>query len=117
MATKKRTDPAWKYGEEVLPDGGEQKKGYVYIKCKFCLRTITGGVLRMKNHLAGTHANTTPCESAPKEVVKEMKEYLERGKKLKKYDKRILTTYLHVVLIMGVSKKSLQGNQQFPIEV
>lgn len=83
MATKKRTDPAWKYGEEVLPDGGEQKKGYVYIKCKFCLRTITGGVLRMKNHLAGTHANTTPCESAPKEVVKEMKEYLERGKKTK----------------------------------
>lgn len=82
MTSKKRTDPAWKYGEEVRPEG-EQKKAYVYIKCKFCDRVITGGVSRMKNHLAGTHSNTTPCEKAPKEVVKEMKDYLERGKQAK----------------------------------
>ncbi|XLR53545.1 hypothetical protein S83_004217 [Arachis hypogaea] len=42
-----RSDKAWKYGISV---DGDAKK----IKCKYCDKVVTGGVYRLKHHLAGT---------------------------------------------------------------
>jgi hypothetical protein len=60
-----RSDPSWKYGVSV--DGRTLK-----IKCKFCERTITGGVYRFKHHLAGTNRNVIVCKAVTDEVKQEM---------------------------------------------
>lgn len=52
-----RKDPSWKYGVEVP---GENK-AYKYIKCNFCSKVVTGGVKRMKEHLACTHKDVIAC--------------------------------------------------------
>ncbi|KAI3764008.1 hypothetical protein L2E82_14008 [Cichorium intybus] len=70
-----RRDPSWKYGVEIeVPD---QKKGYKYLKCNFCNKIITGGVKRMKEHLACTHKDVAPCAKVPIEVKDEIKQYLK----------------------------------------
>ncbi|KAL6331610.1 hypothetical protein AAG906_011550 [Vitis piasezkii] len=48
-----RKDFVWKYVIEV---SGEQ-----YLRCKFCNQRCTGGVNRLKHHLAGTHHGMKPC--------------------------------------------------------
>lgn len=72
-----RTDPTWQYGVEkqVLAEGA--KKGYKYLMCKFREKIITGGVHRLKAHLAGTYKNTSPCPLVPPEVKEEMKQFLK----------------------------------------
>ncbi|PWA39471.1 zinc finger, BED-type, Ribonuclease H-like domain protein [Artemisia annua] len=78
-----RKDPAWKYGpEEQVPPQGE-KKGYKYVKCNFCSKIIKGGVKRMKDHLAGTHKDVSPCLSVPTEVKDEITQYLKSFQDMK----------------------------------
>ena len=80
MASKRKgsqTDPTWKYGEEVEVPGTGTTKGYKYIKCKFCSKIITGGVKRMKGHLAWTHKDVAPCPNVPDEVKQEITDYLK----------------------------------------
>ena len=72
-----RKDLAWKYGEEIHIPGEGRKKGYKYIKCKFCSKTIKGGVKRMKDHLACTHKNVIACPHVPDEVKEEINSYLK----------------------------------------
>ncbi|KAI0526896.1 hypothetical protein KFK09_002489 [Dendrobium nobile] len=74
----KRKDPAWKYGAQVEVSGEGAKKGYVYMKCNFCEKRITGGVKRLKDHLACTHVNVGPCAKVPDEVKKECTNYLKK---------------------------------------
>ncbi|CAI9764852.1 unnamed protein product [Fraxinus pennsylvanica] len=78
MGKNNRTDPAWKYGKEIEKTGGD-KKSYVYIECMFCQKAITGGVKRMKEHLACTHKNVAPCPGVPAEVKQEIAEYMNAG--------------------------------------
>ncbi|CAI9767437.1 unnamed protein product [Fraxinus pennsylvanica] len=78
MGKNHRTDPAWKYGKEIEKTGGD-KKSYVYIECMFCKKTITGGVKRMKEHLACTHKNVAPCPGVPADVKQEIAEYMNAG--------------------------------------
>ncbi|KAJ0757892.1 putative transcription factor/ chromatin remodeling BED-type(Zn) family [Helianthus annuus] len=76
-----RKDPSWKHGEEVqVPN---QKKGYKYVKCKFCSKVITGGVKRLKEHLACTHRDVAACSQVPAEVKEEMTQYLKDFKNIK----------------------------------
>ena len=60
-----RTDMAWKHG--ICIDGDPRK-----IQCKFCQKTITGGVYRLKHHLAGTQKEVVACKSVTDEVKGEM---------------------------------------------
>ena len=80
-----RKDPAWKYGTQVsIPgDSGTGKKGYVYLECKFCKKTIKGGVKRLKDHLGGTHKNVSACPQVPKEVKQEMLDFLKNFSDMK----------------------------------
>ena len=64
-STGNRKDPAWKYCTEQPTTEG---KGYKYVKCNFCNKVISGGVSRMKMHLAGIHKDSKPCEHVPEYV-------------------------------------------------
>jgi len=56
-----RLDLAWKYG--ICIDGDPRK-----IQCKFCQKTITGGVYGLKHHLVETQKDVVACKSVTDEV-------------------------------------------------
>lgn len=60
-----KSDIGWKYGSPVEEDGRK-------IKCKFCEKTVTGGIYRLKHHLAGTQKDVGACRAVPEEVKKEI---------------------------------------------
>ncbi|TXG53116.1 hypothetical protein EZV62_022285 [Acer yangbiense] len=76
-----RKDPAWNYAVKVERDG---RKGYKYIRCIFCQKTITAGVYRMKEHISGVQDNVAPCASVTHKVRDEMKRYLGKSDNVKK---------------------------------
>ena len=59
-------------------DSVNPKKGYVYLKCEFCKKVITGGVKRLRDHLGQTHKNVASCLKVPNEVKEEMIAYLKK---------------------------------------
>lgn len=63
-------DPGWEHG--IAQD--ERKKK---VKCKFCGKVVSGGIYRLKQHLARVSGEVTYCEKAPEEVCLKMKENLE----------------------------------------
>ncbi|XP_028126839.1 uncharacterized protein LOC114323430 isoform X1 [Camellia sinensis] len=56
-----RFDPGWEHGIEV--DAASKK-----VKCKYCNITCSGGIYRLKHHLACTHQNVEPCPQVPEDV-------------------------------------------------
>jgi hypothetical protein len=73
-----RSDPGWKYCTEIDLQGSQREKGYKYVKCNFCGKTITGGIARMKEHFAKTHKNVGACAKVPLEVETEIKAFLAK---------------------------------------
>ncbi|CBI17310.3 unnamed protein product, partial [Vitis vinifera] len=67
-----KKDFVWKYVIEVA---GEQ-----YLRCKFCNQRCTGGVNRLKHHLAGTHHGMKPCNKVSEDAKLECKEALANFK-------------------------------------
>ncbi|KAK2426072.1 hAT dimerization domain-containing protein [Trifolium repens] len=61
----KKTDIAWNHGVAIDKTG---KK----IKCKYCEKIISGGVYRLKHHLAGTQKDVVACTAVPIEVKAQM---------------------------------------------
>ncbi|XP_020590482.1 uncharacterized protein LOC110031575 [Phalaenopsis equestris] len=64
------TDPGWDHG--VSQD--EKKKK---VKCNYCGKIVSGGIYRLKQHLARVSGEVKCCRKAPREVILEMKENLE----------------------------------------
>jgi hypothetical protein len=60
-----KTDIAWNHG--VAIDGTGRK-----IKCKYCGKIVSGGVYRLKHHLAGTNKDVEACPTVPIEVKVQM---------------------------------------------
>nr|XP_007153622.1 hypothetical protein PHAVU_003G051000g [Phaseolus vulgaris]ESW25616.1 hypothetical protein PHAVU_003G051000g [Phaseolus vulgaris] len=60
-----RTDPAWKHCVSV--DEKARK-----LKCKYCEKVLTGGVYKLKHHLAGTSKDVRACVSVSEDVKKSM---------------------------------------------
>ncbi|KAL4291063.1 hypothetical protein GQ457_14G019180 [Hibiscus cannabinus] len=69
-------DYGWRWGEAVQ---GSRNN----VKCKFCERIITGGITRLKEHLAGKTRNVKACECVSAEVRKNIAEQLKGYKKEK----------------------------------
>ncbi|KAJ9698985.1 hypothetical protein PVL29_007853 [Vitis rotundifolia] len=67
-----RKDSVWKYVIEVA---GEQ-----YLRCKFCNQRCTGGVNRLKHHLAETYHGMKPCNKVSEDARLECKEALANFK-------------------------------------
>ncbi|XP_052204967.1 uncharacterized protein LOC127809864 isoform X1 [Diospyros lotus] len=82
-------DPGWDHG--VAQD--ERKKK---VRCNYCGKIVSGGIYRLKQHLARVSGEVTYCDKAPEDVCLKMRENLEGcrfGKKPKQieYDEQ---TYL-----------------------
>ncbi|KAG8047802.1 hypothetical protein GUJ93_ZPchr0008g13406 [Zizania palustris] len=63
-------DLGWKYG--WWPD--PTKKDFV--QCIFCMKAVSSGIKRFKQHIAGGFGDTMKCLKAPELVRKEMHVYL-----------------------------------------
>ncbi|XP_059435153.1 uncharacterized protein LOC132168095 [Corylus avellana] len=70
-------DPGWEHG--IAQD--EKKKK---VKCNYCGKVVSGGIYRLKQHLARLSGEVTYCEKAPEEVCLRMKENLEECRSNKK---------------------------------
>ncbi|CAN1184957.1 hypothetical protein LINPERPRIM_LOCUS39249 [Linum perenne] len=80
-----RTDPGWQYALDV--DGTTKKT-----KCKFCLKVYSGGIFRLKHHLAGTRDNVEECVSVPDDVRKKILELLDVHLEAKEAKKNLMST-------------------------
>lgn len=63
-------DPGWEHG--VAQD--EKKKK---VKCNYCGKVVSGGIFRLKQHLARISGEVTHCERVTEEVCLSMKKNLE----------------------------------------
>ncbi|KAK8931186.1 hypothetical protein KSP39_PZI016912 [Platanthera zijinensis] len=60
-ASGTRSDPGWEHGIEI--DSTTKK-----VQCKYCLVIRSGGIYRLKHHLAGTKFNVEACTKVPEKV-------------------------------------------------
>uniref|UniRef100_A0A5B7A4G1 BED-type domain-containing protein n=1 Tax=Davidia involucrata TaxID=16924 RepID=A0A5B7A4G1_DAVIN len=63
-------DPGWEHG--IAQD--ERKKK---VRCNYCGKVVSGGIYRLKQHLARLSGEVTYCDKAPEEVYLKMRENLE----------------------------------------
>ncbi|KAL5795816.1 hypothetical protein ACOSQ2_000636 [Xanthoceras sorbifolium] len=63
-------DPGWEHG--IAQD--ERKKK---VKCNYCGKVVSGGIFRLKQHLARMSGEVTHCEKVPDEVCLNMRKNLE----------------------------------------
>ncbi|KAJ0113070.1 hypothetical protein Patl1_00793 [Pistacia atlantica] len=63
-------DPGWEHG--IAQD--ERKKK---VKCNYCGKIVSGGIFRLKQHLARISGEVTHCERVPDEVCLNMRKNLE----------------------------------------
>ncbi|KAF7146053.1 hypothetical protein RHSIM_Rhsim04G0165800 [Rhododendron simsii] len=66
-------DPGWEHG--IAQD--EKKKK---VRCNYCAKIVSGGIYRLKQHLARLSGEVTYCDKAPEEVFLKMRENLEGGR-------------------------------------
>ena len=64
-----RLDPGWEHGIEV--------DGRMKVKCRYCGIIRSGGIYRLKHHLADTRENTEPCSKVPEDVRKKFLDILK----------------------------------------
>ncbi len=77
-------DVGWEYG--VLCNANDPDKW----KCKKCGSIFSGGVYRIKQHIAGIKGNVRVCLSASKEDKKRCQEAIENVKKKKQAKMEVL---------------------------
>ncbi|XXG80382.1 hypothetical protein AAC387_Pa09g1268 [Persea americana] len=70
-------DPGWEHG--VAQDDRKKK-----VKCNYCGKVVSGGIYRLKQHLARVSSEVTYCNNAPEDVCLKMKENLEGFRASKK---------------------------------
>lgn len=60
-ASGSRLDNGWEHGFDV--DGNGKK-----VRCNYCQKIYSGGIFRLKHHLAQTHSNVEICQLVPSNV-------------------------------------------------
>ncbi|CAN1323843.1 hypothetical protein LINPERPRIM_LOCUS32870 [Linum perenne] len=74
---RKSSDIGWQYGTLADPLNNKEK-----IKCNFCKHISSGGIYRLKQHIAGNNSTVAKCPSAPKEAQQAcLKTFEETAKK------------------------------------
>lgn len=63
-------DPGWEHGSAQ----DERKKK---VKCNYCGKVVSGGIFRLKQHLARLTGEVTHCEKVPEDVCLRMRKNLE----------------------------------------
>ncbi|MQL90691.1 hypothetical protein Taro_023300, partial [Colocasia esculenta] len=64
------TDPAWAHG--IVVDMTRRK-----VQCKYCDRVLSGGIFRLKQHLAGIKGEVAPCLRVSAEVRMQFCQYMK----------------------------------------
>jgi hypothetical protein len=64
-------DPGWKYGYWANLANRDQ------VTCTLCDTIVSGGIKRLKQHLAGGYGDTKICSNTTTAIRKEMRDYLE----------------------------------------
>ncbi|MCX8840266.1 hypothetical protein NOL00_24975, partial [Vibrio parahaemolyticus] len=73
----KSDDPGWMHGVAI---GGNRQ----HTECKYCHKKLkSGGITRLKEHLAGGFKNVAACPSVPRQVREQMKGHLTGSKSQK----------------------------------
>ncbi|KAI8535251.1 hypothetical protein RHMOL_Rhmol10G0159300 [Rhododendron molle] len=69
--SKNAVDPTWNHCVRAteLTDPEAIDNTRLKLVCNYCGKTLSGGVSRMKHHLARTHQNAKPCEKVPEDVT------------------------------------------------
>ncbi|KAG5560764.1 hypothetical protein RHGRI_003943 [Rhododendron griersonianum] len=69
--SKNAVDPTWNHCVRAteLTDPEAVDNTRLKLVCNYCGKTLSGGVSRMKHHLARTHHNAKPCENVPEDVT------------------------------------------------
>ncbi|XP_047333879.1 uncharacterized protein LOC124937630 [Impatiens glandulifera] len=75
-------DPGWEHG--IAQDDRKKK-----VRCNYCGKVVSGGIYRLKQHLARISGEVTYCDKAPEEVCLKMRENLE-GSRLGKRGRHIV---------------------------
>jgi len=110
----KNKGPEWDH-VTVVADGGKGTS-YFTMQCLYCDKVYSGGVNRVRTHLAGGDTSISKCDNAPDEVVDKMnslsKEKTQRGheKKRKRSWTRFRGARKQICLAlenMPVSQKSI----------
>ncbi|KAJ4819114.1 Sentrin-specific protease 1 [Rhynchospora pubera] len=68
------TDPGWQYGD---------KKGPSTVVCRLCGKKTSGGISRLKKHIAHVKGDITPCPNSTEEMKRVIREYLVASEKKK----------------------------------
>lgn len=63
-------DPGWEHG--VAQDDRKKK-----VRCNYCGKVVSGGIYRLKQHLAQLSGEVTYCDKAPEDVRLKMRENLD----------------------------------------
>jgi hypothetical protein len=111
----KALDPFWEYGEPTTP-GNQQ-----HLSCKLCGKKMSGGVYRLKYHLAKIPGNEVEiCPISSKELVvkatKALQEYAENKKYAEAKKKEMASrsksrTSTHTLGAMGVESSEIHSSQ------
>lgn len=64
------SDPGWEHG---IPQDERKKK----VKCNYCGKIVSGGIFRLKQHLARISGEVTHCDKVPEDVCFKMRKNLE----------------------------------------
>ncbi|CAN1801257.1 hypothetical protein LINPERHAP1_LOCUS22889 [Linum perenne] len=74
---RKSSDIGWQYGTLADPLNNKEK-----IRCNFCKHISSGGIYRLKQHIAGNNSTMAKCTKAPKEAQQAcLKTFEETAKK------------------------------------
>ena len=68
-------DPGWKYGYWANLQKPDK------VTCTLCDTEVSGGIKRLKQHLAGGYGDTKMCPKTTTAIRKEMRDYLESNKR------------------------------------
>ena len=66
-------DPGWKYGYWTYPPGRDA------VTCNLCKRKLTGGITRLKEHLAGAYGDALICLKTTTLIRIELEQALQKG--------------------------------------
>ncbi|CAI0467590.1 unnamed protein product [Linum tenue] len=70
-------DPGWEHG--IAQDDRKKK-----VKCNYCGKIVSGGIYRLKQHLARVSGEVTYCDKAPEDVYLKMKQNLDGSRSSRK---------------------------------
>ena len=68
-------DPGWKYGYWANLQKPDK------VTCTLCDTEVSGGIKRLKQHLAGGYGDAKMCPKTTTAIRKEMRDYLESNKR------------------------------------